>query len=118
MDHFLQRSQASDHDGSDQSAIRQHLTPALGHIQLTKLRQTDVQAFVATLARGVGPGTTRSVYGVLRAALNAAVNAELLTRSPARGIKLPQVPKTSRRTPCSRRRSASERTARLDVSRG
>jgi hypothetical protein len=34
------------------------------------------------------------VYGVLRTALNAAVNADLLVRSPARGIKLPQVPKT------------------------
>ena len=65
-----------------------------GHIQLTQLRQTDVQAFVATIAREVGPGTTRSVYGVLRAALNAAVNTELLARSPARGIKLPQVPKS------------------------
>jgi integrase len=78
----------------DQSAIRRHLIPALGHVQLTKLRQTDVRAFVANLAHQVGPGTTRSVYGVLRAALNAAVNAEVLVRSPARGIKLPQVPKT------------------------
>jgi integrase len=78
----------------DQSAIRRHLIPALGNVQLTKLRQTDVQAFVANLAREVGPGTTRSVYGVLRAALNAAVNAEVLARSPARAIKLPQVPKT------------------------
>jgi integrase len=78
----------------DESAIRRHLIPNLGHIQLTKLRPTDVQAFVASLAREVGPRTTRSVYGVLRAALNAAVNAELLPRSPARGIKLPQVPRT------------------------
>jgi integrase len=78
----------------DESAIRRHLSPSLGHIQLTRLRQTDVQAFVAQLAREVGPGTTRSVYGVLRASLNAAVNAELMARSPARGIKLPPVPKT------------------------
>jgi hypothetical protein len=78
----------------DESAIRRHLVPRLGDIQLAKLRQTDVQAFVADLRREVGPGTTRSIYGVLRAALNAAVNAELLARSPARGIKLPQVPKT------------------------
>jgi integrase len=78
----------------DESAIRRHLSPGFGQIQLTRLRQPDVQAFVAQLAREVGPGTTRSVYGVLRAALNAAVNAELLARSPARGIKLPPVPKT------------------------
>jgi integrase len=78
----------------DESAIRRHLVPRLGDVQLAKLRQTDVQAFVADLRREVGPGTTRSIYGVLRAALNAAVNAELLARSPARGIKLPQTPKT------------------------
>jgi integrase len=78
----------------DESAIRRHLVPRLGDIQLAKLRQTDVQGFVADLRREVGPGTTRSIYGVLRAALNAAVNAELLARSPARGIKLPQTPKT------------------------
>ena len=78
----------------DESAIHRHLLPRLGDIQLAKLRQTDVQAFVADLRGEVGPGTTRSVYGVLRAALNAAVNAELLARSPARGIKLPQTPKT------------------------
>jgi integrase len=78
----------------DESAIRRHLVPRLGDIPLAKLRQTDVQAFVAALRREVGPGTTRSVYGVLRAALNAAGNADLLARSPARGIKLPQVPKT------------------------
>jgi integrase len=77
----------------DESAIRRHLIPRLGDIQLAKLRQTDVQAFVADLRREVGPGTTRSIYGVLRAALNA-VNAELLARSPARGIKLPQTPRT------------------------
>jgi integrase len=73
---------------------RRHLVPRLGDVQLAKLRQTDVQAFVADLRREVGPGTTRSIYGVLRAALNAAVNADLLARSPARGIKLPQTPKT------------------------
>jgi integrase len=78
----------------DESAIHRHLIPRLGPIQLVKLRPTDVQAFVADLRGEVGPGTTRSIYGVLRAALNAAVNAELLARSPARGIKLPQVPKT------------------------
>jgi integrase len=78
----------------DESAIRRHLVPRLGDVQLANLRQTDIQAFVALLRREVGPGTTRSIYGVLRAALNAAVNAELLARSPARGIKLPQTPRT------------------------
>jgi hypothetical protein len=72
----------------DASAIRRHLVPRLGDIQLAKPRRTDVQGFVADLCREVGPGTSRSIYGVLRAALNAGVNAELRARSPARGIKL------------------------------
>jgi Phage integrase, N-terminal SAM-like domain len=72
----------------DVSAIRRHLVPQLGDIQLAKPRRTDVQGFVADLHREVGIGTSRSIYGVLRAALNAALNAELRARSPARGIKL------------------------------
>jgi Phage integrase, N-terminal SAM-like domain len=72
----------------DVSAIRRHLVPRLGDIQLAKPRRTDVQGFVADLCREVGPGTSRSIYGVLRAALDAGVNAELRARSPARGIKL------------------------------
>ena len=47
----------------DESAIRRHLVPRLGDVQLAKLRPNDVQAFVADLRREVGPGTTRSIYG-------------------------------------------------------
>jgi Phage integrase, N-terminal SAM-like domain len=39
----------------DESAIRRHLVPRLGDVQLAKLRQTDVQGFVADLRREVGP---------------------------------------------------------------
>jgi hypothetical protein len=85
----------------DESAIRRHLVPWLGDIQLAKLRQTDVQAFVADLRREVGPGTTRSIYGVLRAALNAAVNAELLARSPSwpRATRARPTPTKGNRSP-------------------
>jgi integrase len=78
----------------DRSAIRRHIAPRLGHVPLAKLRPADVQAFVGDLRNELGPGTTRSVYGVLRAALHAAVVADLLVRSPARGIKLPAKTRT------------------------
>jgi integrase len=78
----------------DRAAIRNHIKPALGSVKLERLRPADVQRFVAHLADSLGPGTTHSVYGVFRSALGAAVDNELLLRSPARGIKLPPIPKT------------------------
>jgi Phage integrase, N-terminal SAM-like domain len=77
----------------DESAIRRHLIPRLGDIHLAKLRQTDVQAFVADRRREVGPGTTRTIYGVLRAALNAAVNAELVAAPPPEASSCPKYPR-------------------------
>lgn len=78
----------------DRYAIERHIKPRLGHVPLARLRPADVQAFVADLRLELGPGTTRTVYGVLRAALHAAVNAEMVARSPTRGIRLPAKPKT------------------------
>ncbi|MEY2449683.1 MAG: hypothetical protein QOH79_3159 [Acidimicrobiaceae bacterium] len=64
-------------------------------MKLERLRPRDVQRFVAQLIDTLGAGTTHSVYAVLRSALRAAVDNELLARSPTRGIKLPSIQKTS-----------------------
>ena len=79
----------------DQSAIRNHIKPSLGSVKLERLRPQDVQRFVAQLTDTLGAGTTHSVYAVLRSALRAAVDNDLLARSPTRGIKLPSIPKTA-----------------------
>jgi len=79
----------------DRSVIRTHIKPALGSVQLAKLRPHDVQRFVARLTDTLGSGTTRSVYAVLRSALNAAVDNELIARAPTRGVKLPPLTKTT-----------------------
>lgn len=73
----------------DRSAISRHIVPALGDRPLVELKPVDVQRFVASVAAEVGPGTTRSIFAVLRSSLNDAVRLELLPRSPARGIRLP-----------------------------
>jgi integrase len=78
----------------DRSAIRTHLAPALGTVGLTKLRPQDVQRFVARLTNVVGPGTTHSVYAVLRSALRDAADLELIAKAPTRGVKLPPIPAT------------------------
>jgi len=46
----------------------------------------------------VAPATVRTNFGVLRAVLNAAVEADLLPRSPVRGIKLETAPACDRPT--------------------
>jgi integrase len=48
-----------------------------------------VQRLVTAMADRLAPATVRTNYGVLRAVLAAAVDADLLVRSPCRGIKLP-----------------------------
>jgi integrase len=72
-------------------AIRLHLVPALGSRPLGSLTPLDIQELVDDLARRFAPATTRTYFAVLRAILNAAVNADLIARSPCRGIKLPRV---------------------------
>lgn len=79
----------------DRSAIRAHIVPALGHTKLSHLRPADVQRFVARLTDTIGPGTTHSVYAVLRSALRTAADLELIERAPTRGVRLPPIPKTS-----------------------
>ena len=52
-----------------------------------------------SLATRFAPATTRGYYAVLRLILNAAVNADLIGRSPCRGIRLPPSAPTTRRLP-------------------
>lgn len=79
----------------DRSAIRAHIVPALGGKKLAHLRPQDLQRFVARLTDVVGPGTTHSVYAVLRSALRTAADLELIERAPTRGVRLPPIPKTN-----------------------
>jgi len=74
----------------DRIVVSSHLLPALGTRKLNAIRPRDVQLVVdAMTGAGLASTTVRTDYGVLRAVLNAAVQAELLTRSPCRGIRLP-----------------------------
>jgi integrase len=75
----------------DASLIRNHITPAFGATRLVGIRQEDVSGWVAGLAGGLAPITVRKVYELLAAALEAAVIADRITRSPCRGVKLPRL---------------------------
>jgi integrase len=72
----------------DTHVVRAHLLPALGNRPLSTISPLDVRGLVEGMAEGLAPATVRTNYGVLRAILNASVEAELLARSPCRGIRL------------------------------
>jgi len=73
----------------DRTVARAHLVPALGPTPLANITPLHVRRLVETMATKLAPATVRTNYGVLRAILNAAVSADLIVRSPCRGIQLP-----------------------------
>jgi integrase len=72
---------------------RKHLEPApIGMIQLGKLRPSDVERLILDLkTKGLSDSTIRSIYVVLRAALDGAVRDQLLRRNPAAVVARPGV---------------------------
>jgi integrase len=73
----------------DRNVYKTHIAPHLGQMPLVRITQLDVQHYVETMATTLAPSTVRTNLAVLRAMLNAAVNADLLLASPVRGIRLP-----------------------------
>ena len=72
------------------SAIRTHITPLLGPIQLKKLRAADLDHFYAQLRKRPGrrsptlsPATIRRVYVIIHAALEQAVKWGWIAVNPA-----------------------------------
>ena len=80
----------------DETIVRVHLVPPLGRRPLATITPRDVQALVLGWSRRSRPRTVRRQYGVLRAILTAAVEADLLVRTPCRGVRLPAVDQLSR----------------------
>lgn len=76
-----------------ESDVRIHLHPALGPIQLTDLRVTDVdQLLNRIIGSGRSPGTARSIRATLSVALTAAGRADLVDRNAAKLSEPPRLP--------------------------
>ena len=72
-------------------AIRDHLTPALGRIPLTRLRPEQLQALHAAMLKlGRSPKTIANVHGVLHAALQQAVRWRLIPTNVAGLVRPPR----------------------------
>src|SRR3954453_199709 len=71
---------------------RSHLVPKLGSLPLDRLRPSDVEALVLAKRRaGLSASSVRTIYAVLRAALDVAVRDGLIQRNPAAQVKRPAV---------------------------
>lgn len=81
----------------DRQAVAVFL-PALGSLSLAAVSPAHVQAAVDGRARSAAPATVTRDFAALRAMFNAAVDADLIARSPARKVALPRVVRAKRTT--------------------
>jgi integrase len=73
----------------DRCVIDKWFRPKLKARPLGKVTPVDVRAIVKSMTDELAARTVRTNYGILRAAFNAAVEAELIARTPCRGVRLP-----------------------------
>lgn len=74
----------------DRQALNVFL-PTLGRMPLASITPMHVQSVIDARARGAAPATVARDFSALRAVLGAAVEADLIGRSPARRVALPRV---------------------------
>ena len=66
--------------------------PTFGGFELRRLTPADIEAWVSELVgAGYAATTVHKAHALLRMILTAAVESDLLARSPARGVKLPRI---------------------------
>lgn len=73
-----------------ESFIRMQLKPLIGHVKLNKLdRLTYQRLFLDNLVDKYKPSTIRSFHVIMRTAINAAIEEEILLRNKLAGAVLP-----------------------------
>lgn len=75
-----------------ESYLRTHIIPVLGHIPLAKMTAHDIELFLDTLhEKGLSASTTKRIFSVVNAALNAAETKDLVPKNVANKVEKPQV---------------------------
>lgn len=76
----------------DESYIRNYVLPRFADIELARMTQLEVRAWVADLnARGLAPATVQKAYQILGKVLGAAVDGGLIPVSPCHKVPLPRI---------------------------
>src|SRR5213078_2521309 len=75
----------------DESHWRVHVRPRWARVPVSAILKPDVSAWVVAMERKkVGAATIQGALGVLRAVLEAAVDARLIRDNPARKVHAPR----------------------------
>jgi integrase len=74
----------------DESILRRRLMPVWGEMAIADIEQRHVQAFINVCAAKYAPSTVETEYSLFRSIMAAAVNADLIERTPCRGINMPE----------------------------
>jgi integrase len=69
--------------------VKNHLIPALGHIQLSKLNLRQIQNYYNADSESYAPSTIRYHHAVLHKALDTAITWQLLNRNPSHAAIIP-----------------------------
>jgi integrase len=73
----------------DEAVMRKWWLPSLADRRLATITPAHVRSIVIDMIDKLAASTVRTNVGVFRAVMNQAVEAELIARSPVRGIRLP-----------------------------
>lgn len=78
--------------------VRSTILPTFGTTPLSQVKRSAVEAWVGDMgARGLSPSRIRQAVLLLTWAMEAAVNDDMLVRSPCRGLQLPKLPEPAPR---------------------
>lgn len=72
--------------------------PRIGNLSLAAVTPRDVQEAIDERSRHAKPATVGRDFAALRAMFNAAIDADLIGRSPARKVALPRIVRPERMT--------------------
>lgn len=83
-----------------EGAIRLHILPHLGNVEIAKLAPRQVQDLEAKLLQGgMAPKGVQMIHNVLSGALKHALRMELVSRNPVSAVSPPSAPKVEAFTP-------------------
>ena len=83
-----------------EEAVRLHIVPDLGNIEISKITPRHVQELESRLLRdGMAPKGVGLVHNVLGGAMKHALRMELISRDPVALVSPPSVPKTEASSP-------------------
>jgi integrase len=82
---------------SYRSLLATRVLPTWNTVPLTKIRHSDVVAWVAAMRAELSASRTRQAYHLLSSMLDDAVKDNRLARNPATGVGLPRLPRSDRR---------------------